>query len=95
MILNIDYSKKISDYTELEFLELLNYIFYGRKHLKGKEHERSTEAFVDYFVEVTEHPRRGDVLFYPSEGQEDSPEGILKEVKEWRAQNGKPGFKAS
>ncbi|HCP3240855.1 bacteriocin immunity protein, partial [Escherichia coli] len=23
----------------------------------------------------------------------DSPEGIVKEVKEWRAKNGKPGFK--
>ncbi|ENE1389127.1 bacteriocin immunity protein, partial [Escherichia coli] len=22
-----------------------------------------------------------------------SPEGIVKEVKEWRAKNGKPGFK--
>ncbi|WP_311237989.1 bacteriocin immunity protein, partial [Escherichia coli] len=23
----------------------------------------------------------------------DSPEGIVKEIKEWRAANGKPGFK--
>jgi len=93
--LNIDYGKKITEYTELEFLELLNYIFYGRKHLKGKEHERSTERFVDYFEAITEHSRGSDVLFYPREGQEDSPAGILKEVKEWRAQNGKPGFKVS
>ncbi len=93
--MNIDYSKKLTDYTELEFLELLHYLFYGRDHLEGKEHERSTVNFVNYFVRITEHPRRSDVIFYPSEGQEDSPEGILKEVKEWRAQNGKPGFKAS
>ena len=91
--MNIDYGIRITDYTESEFLELLNYTFYGRKHLKGKEQERSTEAFVDCFESITEHPRGSDVLFYPREGQEDSLEGILKEVKEWRAQNGKPGFK--
>jgi hypothetical protein len=93
--MNIDYSKKITDYTELEFLQLLNYLFFGREELEGKEHERSTVKIVNYFVEITEHPRRSDVIFYPREGQEDSPEGILKEVKEWRAHNGKPGFKAS
>ncbi|WP_288095641.1 bacteriocin immunity protein, partial [Pseudomonas sp.] len=43
---------------------------------------------------VTEHPDRSDVIFYPREGQEDSPEGILKEVKAWRASNNKPGFKS-
>ena len=91
----IDFSKKITDYTELEFLELLNYFSYGRKYLEGAEYERSTIEFVEYFITITEHPAQSDVIFYPREGQEDSPEGILKEVKEWRAQNGKPGFKAS
>jgi hypothetical protein len=93
--MNIDYSKKITDYTEFEFLELLNYFSYGRNHLEGKEHEKSTIEFVKYFVAITEHSAKSDVIFYPREGQEDSPEGILNEVKEWRAQNGKPGFKAS
>jgi hypothetical protein len=48
---------------------------------------------VKHFEAITEHPGRSDVIFYPKEGQEDSPEGILKEVKEWRALNNKPGFK--
>ncbi|RMS18304.1 Colicin/pyocin immunity protein [Pseudomonas savastanoi] len=42
---------------------------------------------------MTEHPAQTDVIFYPEEGQEDTPEGILKTIKEWRAKNGKPGFK--
>ncbi|BDO03284.1 hypothetical protein KAM622c_28710 [Klebsiella quasipneumoniae subsp. quasipneumoniae] len=33
------------------------------------------------------------VIFYPPKGREDSPERVVKEVKEWRARNGKPGFK--
>lgn len=32
-------------------------------------------------------------LFYPSKTREDTPEGVVKEIKEWRAANGKPGFK--
>ncbi|WP_218189439.1 MULTISPECIES: bacteriocin immunity protein [unclassified Pseudomonas] len=30
----------------------------------------------------------------PKQGREDSPEGILNEIKIWRAENGKPGFKS-
>ncbi|WP_197473372.1 bacteriocin immunity protein [Erwinia sp. ErVv1] len=32
-------------------------------------------------------------MYYPDDSREDSPEGIVKEVKEWRAANGKPRFK--
>ncbi|RMM38271.1 Colicin/pyocin immunity protein [Pseudomonas amygdali pv. lachrymans] len=51
------------------------------------------DRLVKHFVKVTEHPAQTDVIFYPEEGQEDTPEGILKTIKEWRAKNGKPGFK--
>ncbi|HDL8760820.1 TPA: bacteriocin immunity protein, partial [Yersinia enterocolitica] len=30
---------------------------------------------------------------YHNDEREDSPEGVLAEVKKWRAENGKPGFK--
>ena len=45
------------------------------------------------FERITEHPNGSDVIFYPPKGREDSPERVVKEVKEWRARNGKPGFK--
>ncbi|HEP9757704.1 TPA: bacteriocin immunity protein, partial [Pseudomonas aeruginosa] len=32
--------------------------------------------------------------YYPNENREDSPAGVVKEVKEWRASKGLPGFKA-
>ncbi|HEP8279102.1 TPA: bacteriocin immunity protein, partial [Pseudomonas aeruginosa] len=35
-----------------------------------------------------------DLLYYPNENREDSPAGVVKEVKEWRASKGLPGFKA-
>lgn len=57
--LNSKVMKKISDYTEREFLELVCKICRA--------------------VGPTE--------------KDDSPEGIVQEVKEWRLTHGKPGFK--
>lgn len=38
------------------------------------------------FERITEHPDGSDVIFYPPKGREDSPERVVKEVKEWRAE---------
>jgi Colicin immunity protein / pyocin immunity protein. len=45
------------------------------------------------FERITEHPSGSDLIYYPEPGVENFPEGIVKTVKEWRAANGKPGFK--
>ncbi len=45
------------------------------------------------FERLTEHPDGSDLIYYPRDDREDSPEGIVKEIKEWRAANGKSGFK--
>ncbi|WP_342230203.1 bacteriocin immunity protein, partial [Yersinia enterocolitica] len=45
------------------------------------------------FEELTEHPDGSDLIYYPNDDREDSPEGILAEIKRWRAEKGKPGFK--
>ncbi|WP_299998562.1 bacteriocin immunity protein [uncultured Cedecea sp.] len=80
--------KIISDYTEAEFLEFVREIC----RAEGKT-EADDDKLVDEFRRLTEHPKGSDVIFYPDDDQEDTPEGIVKEVKEWRAKNGKPGFK--
>ncbi|GLR08027.1 bacteriocin immunity protein [Mixta theicola] len=79
-------AKKYSDYTEKEFLELIISVYRG-----GFKSEGERDAIVYEIVNASEHPDRTDILFYPS--GEDSPEGVLKTIKEWRAKNGKPGFK--
>ncbi|EPG2437975.1 bacteriocin immunity protein, partial [Klebsiella pneumoniae] len=33
------------------------------------------------------------LIFKPKVGEDSSAKGIVKTVKEWRAANGKPGFK--
>ncbi|WP_053158936.1 bacteriocin immunity protein [Pseudomonas sp. P1.8] len=81
------------DYTEAEFLSFLRRFRNCPAGLHGKELEIYLDGLLVHFEKITEHPERSDVIFYPKDGQEDSPEGILKEVKEWRAANNKPGFK--
>ncbi|SDT20303.1 bacteriocin immunity protein [Pseudomonas chlororaphis] len=79
----------ISDYTEKEFLQLLTDICEV-----NCQSEEDHSALVQHFRKISEHPKGSDLIFYPSDDADDSPEGILKTVKEWRRANGLPGFKS-
>jgi len=79
----------IENITELEFLELITKICragYKTQHQHGK-------AILE-FERLSEHPAGSDLIYYPKESADNSPEGIVKTIKEWRAENGKPGFKS-
>ncbi|MFD2640716.1 bacteriocin immunity protein [Pseudomonas japonica] len=84
---------KLDDYTEAEFLDLVSEFFENRNGLSGAARDTYIRELMHHFETVTEHPDRSDVVCYPPEGAEDSPEGVVKRIKEWRAANGKPGFK--
>lgn len=81
-------NRLISDFTEQEFLNFVNGIWDG-----GARSEEEDVKLVFEFERLTEHPDGSDLLYYPRNDREDSPEGVVKEVKEWRAANGKSGFK--
>ena len=80
--------KNISDYTEAEFLELVSRIYNAEEDSEEEDVNNILE-----FERLSEHPDGSDLIYYPQEGREDSPEGVVQEVKEWRLANGKPGFK--
>lgn len=80
--------KEISDYTENEFLGLVRKIC----NAEGETEQEDVENILE-FVRLCEHPSGSDLIFYPEDGQDDSPEGIVQQVKEWRKANGKPGFR--
>jgi hypothetical protein len=84
----MELKNSISEYSESEFLKLLQTICDAEAET---EEEHST--LIDQFEKITEHPSGSDLIYFPEDGEDDSPEGILKTVKEWRAKNGKPGFK--
>lgn len=82
------FKSRFEEYTESEFIALINRLVEG-----DYSSEREHDAIVDNIVKISEHPSGSDILYYPAEGVEDSPAGVLKAIKEWRATNGKPGFK--
>ncbi|WP_460149178.1 bacteriocin immunity protein [Pseudomonas sp. S3_E10] len=85
--------EKYEDYTEAEFLELLEEFFTNKHNLEDDALGKHINTLAIHFTKVTEHPEKNGLIFYPAEGVEDSPAGILNVVKKWRAANGKPGFK--
>lgn len=84
----------IEDYTEAEFMLLLCEFFEDTNGLKGAALEAHLSQLTDHFVSIVGHPRGSDLIFYPVPGVDDSPEGVLCEVKKWRLANGLPCFKA-
>ncbi|WP_368388969.1 bacteriocin immunity protein [Pseudomonas sp. HS6] len=80
--------RSISDYTEQEFLEFVISVCDSDART-----EEDDVKMVLEFRRLTEHPDGADLIYYPRDDREDSPSGIVEEVKKWRAANGKPGFK--
>lgn len=76
----------LTDYTEAEFIELIYAI-------GSCTTEEERDALLDQWDRVVAHPAGTDLLYYPVEGADDSPEGIARTVKEWYAANGLPGFR--
>ncbi|BCA39963.1 bacteriocin immunity protein [Kluyvera ascorbata] len=80
--------KKLADYTEQEFLHFIDKI----KKVDFPTESEHDEA-VYAFSQLTEHPDGWDLIYHPEPGADNSAAGVTKTVKEWRAANGKPGFK--
>ncbi|MFJ2715356.1 bacteriocin immunity protein [Pseudomonas sp. NPDC087346] len=80
--------EKLEEYTEREYLEIIDRLFQGRF-----PSEKQHDDLVEHIVITSEHPNGTGVLYYPEEGFEDSPVGVLEAIKIWRTANGKSGFK--
>ncbi|WP_192559237.1 bacteriocin immunity protein [Pseudomonas allokribbensis] len=81
-------AKEFEDYTEEDFLLFVKKIY----NSSYSTEEQQIEAVFE-FERLTQHPDGSDLIYYPRDGREDSPEGVVKEVKEWRASSGRSGFK--
>jgi hypothetical protein len=77
----------MAEYTENEFLGLI-------KEICGAVGtEEYQDELLEHFITVTGNAAASDWIYYPEDGEDDSPKGILKTVKAWRASNGLPGFR--
>ncbi|MFL1467377.1 bacteriocin immunity protein [Marinobacter sp. DUT-3] len=76
------------EYSENEFLEILKE-FWDGDMTEAEEYE-----FVQRFNEIIEHPEKSDLIFYPPGNRDDSPEGVIDELKKWYREQGKACFRA-
>ncbi|MDH0648087.1 bacteriocin immunity protein [Pseudomonas sp. GD03858] len=81
--------KNLSDYSEREFLELLELII----NTNGSQPDKVLDPLLEHFESTTEHPAGTDLIFWPDTAEKGEPEEIVKLIKEWRRENGKDGFK--
>lgn len=83
-----DLKGKFEDYTEAEFLAFVSDLCRANAVSEAEFHR-----WLEHFEEVTEHPEGTDLVYYPAPNSDSSAQGIVDAVKQWRAENGKPGFK--
>ncbi|MFJ4251731.1 bacteriocin immunity protein [Pseudomonas sp. NPDC089741] len=81
--------RSVADYTEQEFVELVDEI---RKEDKAPTDKRA-DVLVRHFNEVVGHPDGMDLIYYPKPGSDTSSAGIARTVATWRAANRLPRFK--
>lgn len=79
----------ISDYSEQDFIDFIKKILI--------ENVAETDDLLDEmlvkFEEITEHPDGTDLIYYPENPADSTPERITEIVKEWRESKGLPSFK--
>ncbi|WBM72281.1 bacteriocin immunity protein [Buttiauxella sp. WJP83] len=81
--------EKSNDYTESDFLEFINTIYFAKARNEN-EHDFNIEEF----ERITEHPAGSDLFYFPEEGKS-GPIEIFNEIKRWRKSHGLPLFKDS
>lgn len=82
----MDLKSNLADYTKHEFKALI-----GAIDDAGTEEERG--KLVEHFNKIVPHPAGSDLLFYPEDGADDSPEGIVQIIEDYCASKGLPSFK--
>ena len=79
----------VSDFTRDEFLAYIAAIFSGEF-----DSEEECNAQILHFKKiVAPDPRSSDLIYWPEEGVEDTPEGVVEQVEKFRRENGLPGFR--
>lgn len=82
----MDLKSNLADYTKYEFKALIGAI-------DDAETEEYRGKLVEHFNKIVPHPAGSDLLFYPEDGADDSPEGVVQTIEDYCASKGLPGFK--
>lgn len=79
---------RIEEYTEAEFKKLVQDIC----SVNVASEDEHTQL-VRLFCRLTQHPDGSDLIYYPDDEADATPERITEIVKNWRADQGLPRFK--
>jgi hypothetical protein len=82
--------KSYNDYTEAEFIEFLEALY----RANAIEPDETLAPLLIHFSTITEHPSGTDLIYWPDSEAQGGLQAVLNIIKDWRAANGKPGFKA-
>ena len=77
----------VSQMSKDEFLQLVAEI------CSAEGSEEYQDELIDKFIQLSEHPSKSDLIFWPAPDADDTPEGIVAVVENWRAENNLPPFK--
>lgn len=77
--------KALADFTRAEFLQFVD-------DTSRVIEPENNDLWVDHFISLVPHPAGSDLLFWPEEGADDSPEGIVAEIERYCIQNNLPCF---
>jgi hypothetical protein len=76
----------LTEYTEQEFKALIEAI-------DDADTEEVRGELVEHFNKLVPHPAGSDLLFYPEDGTDDSPEGVVETIKSYCQAHHLQGFK--
>ncbi|QCY14671.1 bacteriocin immunity protein [Pseudomonas sp. MPC6] len=82
----MEIKSNLSDYTKQEFIALI-----GAINNAGTEEDRG--ELVEHFNKIVPHPSGSDLLFYPEEGADDSPKGVVQIINDYCISKNLPGFR--
>ncbi|MCM5705817.1 bacteriocin immunity protein [Larsenimonas salina] len=81
------FKPRFEDYTREEFMGLIKAIFDVENNIDIHD------ELIGQFIVVSQHPDGSDLIFYPEEPPEVTPEKVFDQVEQWRKAHSLPGFK--
>jgi hypothetical protein len=93
-----DFKNNLSDFTIEEFIRFLNEFYSDLRSSpspKGQELEEYLDVMLDKIIAVVGTPKASDFIYYPTKPENDSPEGVIEEIVNWRRSQALSLFKGS
>ena len=80
--------QSLTDFTRTEFFSFVSAI--SNDEAKSED---IGDAWLELFIEIVPHPAKSDLIYWPADGADDSPEGIVAEIERYCRENDLPCFK--